>query len=422
MSAGGLSYSGLVNYGKTTLPSVDSWGTNMNILRDPPKSIMTRRINKVGETSSITSMIDDSSNRACEAIQVYARGVNPFVSVSYNNHGNNGGQRSGNLIAGGSTESKLPYTIMKDGAFRPPVLLQENLLPLSRMPRNSTSAFSKPGFVDFSKKMRTCGTDENTKEVKKDIIRTCARPTATYKLEQSVSEPFEVKYVIQPTITNKVSSGMRSMDITEKYNLKPTKEVYEQPFHALAHANYTDNKYVNNNTFDSTRYLQETNAHEGHTNISSNKNSTNIEDVLDLSDIPIKDTVLHSDVSAGFRGVDQTKYIHENLELAKNLPEYKASTNITDTTKFRKIDHENKLELKRNTPMGNFSSNIVKKGTSDHGSRDARINPKIQPGSYSIPAGVPSNQRISRINESYTNGKSNMNHIIMENNRYRYSV
>ena len=89
-----ISYSGLTNYGKATLPSAESWGTNMNILRDPPKSITTRRIDKVGQTSEITSMIDDSENRACEAINVYARGVNPMVSVSYDNTGNNGGQRS----------------------------------------------------------------------------------------------------------------------------------------------------------------------------------------------------------------------------------------------------------------------------------------------------------------------------------------
>ena len=127
-----LSYSGLTNYGRVTLPSVESWGTNMNILRDPPKSVMTRRIDKVGETSSITQMIDDSGNRACEAIQVYARGVNPCVSVSYNNYGNNGGGgQSGSLtglsnpIAGTGRQAKLPYTIMKDGAFRPPVLTQE---------------------------------------------------------------------------------------------------------------------------------------------------------------------------------------------------------------------------------------------------------------------------------------------------------
>ena len=53
MSAGGISYSGITNYGKCTLPSVESWNTNMNILRDPPKSVTTRRIDKVGETNSL---------------------------------------------------------------------------------------------------------------------------------------------------------------------------------------------------------------------------------------------------------------------------------------------------------------------------------------------------------------------------------
>ena len=119
MSAGGLSYSGITNFGRVTLPSVEGWGTNMNILRDPPKSITTRRITKVGETSSITQMIGESGNRACEAIQVFARGVNPSVGVSYNNYGN--GNSSGGLtglsnpIAGCGRTAKLPYRIMDAG-------------------------------------------------------------------------------------------------------------------------------------------------------------------------------------------------------------------------------------------------------------------------------------------------------------------
>ena len=111
MSAGGLSYSGLVNHGKITLPSVGSWGTNMNILRDPPKSITTRRIDRVGDTNYHTETIDDSGGRINEAIQVYARGVNPFVSVSYNNNGNNGGQQSGGMIERGIRSAKLPILL-----------------------------------------------------------------------------------------------------------------------------------------------------------------------------------------------------------------------------------------------------------------------------------------------------------------------
>ena len=47
MSAGGLSYSGLINHGKITLPSVESWGQNNSLLKDPPKSLYTRKIDKL---------------------------------------------------------------------------------------------------------------------------------------------------------------------------------------------------------------------------------------------------------------------------------------------------------------------------------------------------------------------------------------
>ena len=187
-----ISYHGIIGYGsgKSTLPSVETWGANMNILRDPPKSIFTRKIDRVGETSEITEMIDQGSDRACEAILTYARGVNPMVSVSYDNYGNNGGQKSGNvnqagLNIGGNTQAFLPYRIMDKGAFRPPVRDQRDLLPLSRLPRTATSSFTKKGFVDFSKKT-ICQSDtgDEYRAIKdsSQILKACVRPTATYQL------------------------------------------------------------------------------------------------------------------------------------------------------------------------------------------------------------------------------------------------
>ena len=45
-----------------TLPSVESWGTNDEpIQRDPPKSLWTRKIDKVSETQEITRMIGEGS-------------------------------------------------------------------------------------------------------------------------------------------------------------------------------------------------------------------------------------------------------------------------------------------------------------------------------------------------------------------------
>lgn len=172
-----ISYSAIVNYGKTTLPSVESWGTNMNIMKDPPKSIHTRKIDKVGETSAITSAVDESGDRFCEAINYYARGQNPMVSVSYGQ-----GQKS-------ATQAFLPYRVVRDGAFRPPIWSQEDLLPLSRMPRIWTEATTQPYQPIFTMRLRNCGTAEDTKEVKNNLLSAACETSRTVAAYPNINEP-----------------------------------------------------------------------------------------------------------------------------------------------------------------------------------------------------------------------------------------
>jgi len=133
-----ISYSAIKNYGKSSLPSVEDWNFSSNITKEPLKSITTRKIEKVGSNSSITQQIEESGGRIMDAISYYPRGINPSVSINYNNYGRGQGQ------------AKLPYTIMKDGAFRPPVWTVENLAPLSRLPRVTTSAYTLPRNIRFS--------------------------------------------------------------------------------------------------------------------------------------------------------------------------------------------------------------------------------------------------------------------------------
>lgn len=165
MSAGGLSYSGLRTSAKVTLPSVEMWGTNMNILKDPPKSIHTRRIDKVGDTQSILEAQDESGDRICEMINVYARGVNPMVSVSYDNFSNNSG---GGGAFGNATHASLPYKVEN---VRPPVLRQEDLLPLSRLPRNWFYSYTNPSFPDL---VQASSCNETEKCVQENLIRASA--------------------------------------------------------------------------------------------------------------------------------------------------------------------------------------------------------------------------------------------------------
>jgi hypothetical protein len=442
-----ISYSGLTNYGKSSLPSVDSWGYNMNILKDPPRSIQTRRIDKVGQTSEITSMIDDAENRACEAINVYARGINPMVSVDYSNAGNNGGQRSGTIGSGnitngnvslnfGQGQAYLPYRIMRDGAFRPPVLRQEDLLPLSRLPRVWTTAFTKPGFVDFSKKMKTCGTAETTKEVKTKLLKASVRPTAVYKIETPISEPFEVKYMIQPTLKKSYTTALKSTDRTTQNVLNPTKQINNDMMHPCATTNLQDIRYIDNNEFNPDRYLQDTNAHEVNTNLNENRyidnnefnpdrylQDTNVhevntnvgahiqlsslEDILDLSNVKTKDA-MNIDYITPISGYDKIDYIHSDIELERTIPEYSTYTNIKHD-QYKRLEHEYIKKYERNTPLTEMAINPGRRGEGNISTREYQLSDKLHFGGFDGRGVMPTQNRVQQIPENYESDKSKMN-------------
>ena len=123
--------------------------------------------------------------------------------------------------------------------------------------------------------MRNCGTAETTKEVKSEKIQGCVRPTAVYKIETPIKEPFEVKYVIQPALKTQASSGIRTMDVTKTVVKEPTKEINYDPMHASAQAGVSNiRNYVNTNEFNPERYTQHTNAHSVETTRTSSKNHT----------------------------------------------------------------------------------------------------------------------------------------------------
>jgi hypothetical protein len=190
-----ISYSGLVNYGKATLPAVESWGANKNVVRDPPRAVMTRRVDRVGDTSDILATVADSGDRYCEAINYYARDVNPFVSVSYGEAGNSGAVANGGRLAGG--EPFMPYRVVRDGAFRPPVWRQEDVLPLSRLPRNWTTCDARPFQVNYARRALNCGTAEETREVHDDLRRASCETAKTIAAYPQLTAPPLTTYMLK---------------------------------------------------------------------------------------------------------------------------------------------------------------------------------------------------------------------------------
>ena len=384
MSAGGLSYSGLVNHGKVSLPSVSGWGTNLNILRDPPKSIKTRKIDKVGDTNLIIDDIEAGSDRICEAINVYARGVNPSVSVSYSNNGSNGGRRSGGIT--NMRSAKPPIQIMKDGAFRPPIRLQQDLLPLSRQNRLKTEIAPTPGFADFTKVVKKCGDASNTKEVKNNLLNVNSVPTKTYKLTPGVKENFEIKYVIQPSITNNVKTGVRGTDITQLVVKEPTKELNRYNIHADLITNKTDiNNYVSNNgDISKDNYIQDQLVSDVTLNKTDLRhNTTSLNDIAGVTNIPVFENIIHTDASSGLKYGEKVKYLHEDLTLDKNLPIYSSTTNHGDS-RVSKIKHDylNSVELSKNNPNYSFTTNSAKQGNYVNVDRKANLRPRLEYGGF----------------------------------------
>jgi len=434
MSAGGLSYSGLVNYGASTLLSVESWGTNMNILRDPSKSIHTRRKDKVGDTSSITEMIDESGDRAAEAILVYPRGVNPMVGVSYSNYGNNGGSGQAGSLTGlsqsfttlttGNTQSFLPYRTAVGGAFRPPVRSQTELMPLSRQPRIWTSQMTTPGFADYSKKLRDCGTAENTREVQEDTIKTFIRPTFTQNIAKPIDEPMEAKYSIQKAMNIEGNSGIRTLDISEQYVGTPNEGIVQQSPLQVNNviANVGDNRnFVNNNEFNPDKFIQDSNVHTVNSN-TSGMGETNIEDIIDIDTSKYIQGINIIDHTAPYSAPgDGTKYIHDNLQRDRVLPNYQANTNIADSRVSKNILHTNEINLEQNKPNAVFENGGFVKMDSNNAKPNASLLQKIKPGGYlgNNASAMPISSRIAEIPTLQENGKSKLFKFMNEESYHR---
>ena len=388
-----ISYSGLINYGKVTLPSVESFGTNMNILKDPPKSIMTRRKDKVGDNLDITNQISDAGDRICEAISTYARGVNPSISVEYNNTSCANGQ------------AYLPYRIMDKGAFRPPIISQDKLLPLSRLPRNVTSIYTQKKNIHHTKRIET--PQDDYRSIKQNTIKACIRPTASFKIEKPIEVPYRdiTNSVKDSVIKTSANSGLRTMDITTQEVKIPTKEIDNNTnLIENVRANkgtYCNVKYADLSNINTYKYIQD--ALQG--NINTNKgtycnvkyadqSNTNtdkyIQDALQGNINTNKGTycnVKYADLS----NINTDKCIQDalygNINTNKNNPY--SGNKLEDILEHQKINQSIKTSL--NTSCDTLKTGYTKE---DSITRSKQLNKNVTP-----------------ITEAYTNKNDNRKYV-----------
>jgi hypothetical protein len=159
-----------------TLPSVE----RVNILRDPPSSIHTRKKERVN-VGDVMYNVRESRDRTSDNILYYSRGVNPMVSVSYGNTG--GGNKLSSINTVGMANN--PYKVVRNGAFRPPLIRQEDMLPLSRQRRANTVAQTRPTPVYQHKNVQEMTIDFNP--VRASVLPRTTRDIGTGRFFETYS-------------------------------------------------------------------------------------------------------------------------------------------------------------------------------------------------------------------------------------------
>ena len=321
-------YSALTCRGKVSLPSSGGWGTDMGIIRDPPRSYTTAKLCKVGDNTAPD--IEDAGDRIDEALTRYARGVNPFVDVQYSGSyfGGKGVIGNGNVPRPVEAYSSRP--VLKDGVFRPPIVAPQSLeYGLSRMPRQFTSANSAFEKVDFSLKPYQAGTADSTVQVKNAISLISVQPTKQIFLT-SVPSTSETTDVQKSIVSNKIHVGADSVAMST-----------------------TDRTTT---TVSEPRWISTT--HKVKTNASTNGSDSRV----DLTSMKMRDAILSVRVndkpSSAFdtsfvprvtpsserRNVDVTKFIHDKTKskdvfsaLSKATTSIPVNINPEQLARFKQI-------------------------------------------------------------------------------------
>ena len=412
-----ISYHGIIgNKAKTTLPSAEAWYKNKNILRDPPKSISTRRIDKVNQDGSLNAMLYHTGDRLAENINVFARGVNPMVSVEYSNLGSTmrsqgGGSDKGLGAFGNGAPGKLPYRIMDAGAFRPPMLRQEQLLPLSRQPRNVTRVITNKAYVDYTKSV-TCQAEKcpSTYRQIKEGFNSHIEPTRTCKIAVPIQEHFVLKYIVEnPTTTSAATAKVTKANI-QMINRESLREAGKN-INQYTTSSGVQSQGAQNYIHDDVTLTR---------NLPTYTASTTKTSALKKTLAPDYDVLLSRNIpshmaTTNLQGDHLVSLEHENeYELDRKIPEYSAQSNVSDRTKFVYIRPENDYEFEQKTRPHSVQANLRAQGDVDQ-NRTYILPEALHAGGFEGKSTIPLQDRTATYNSNYTTAKMDLTRRMRDN-------
>lgn len=333
-------YSAIKTYGKVSLPSVEGWGNQSSIVKDPLKSITTRRRVKIGTTNTILEMMEDSFDRN-DAFAPVKYGTNPHTESNVRSNPN--GSKSSSFYP---KKNILPNR--QDESIRIEVSAPRDMLALSRQSRPRTSVAPVLKSVDHTIRLVNIG-DQQQKEVHDTILKPSVRPVATYKLapDMDLFEGFQPLKIIENPLT---FSGKTNISA-------PIKQTQEGGFEYHTE-NFTKDELLKFNA------------------------TTNKGKKIDMGLNVIDDVAVS--VQEGITTNFATKKSSKNnierddkdITLLRNLPEF--STKVSKVS-HNHVHHERAdRELQLNRPNIQQKTNLKAKGEDQVSAREYSLKPRIE--------------------------------------------
>jgi hypothetical protein len=125
----------------TTMPSVEGWYNNTNIMKEPRKGRFTRRRQMTHDTQIERDQMEGALDRISENIQYIPRAQNNMIKVNYSNIGNPNAPK-GTL----AQPARNPYSI---DVFRPPAISVIDMMPVSKQRLTTINTMVNPSYKQY---------------------------------------------------------------------------------------------------------------------------------------------------------------------------------------------------------------------------------------------------------------------------------
>ena len=223
-----------------------------------------------------------------------------------------------------------------------------------------------PTYVNQSK----CHNKDWKRAIKDEMIRNSARPTAVYKLEKPLQS-----FKIDNAITDKRikipgTSGLRFLDRSEqkvkipKFNLDKN---YQQ-------VNANVNRGRQQRTVDNWKVDTKPQTIQNKMNANARVNPGQRRDTTPISDLQSFENYTQDTLKGNFAsqktGINDYSFIHDDLELEKNVPSHSSRTNIStgyESNLSHEVDHDLQRALPHHASRTNTGTNYQKNVAHDIG-------------------------------------------------------